>query len=61
MIVLGKKGKRYSTQLFDWGMLTGTFDLALADDVNVSFETVLWSGDLGNPPLELSFGWTVRW
>jgi hypothetical protein len=50
-----------STQLFDWGMLTGAFDLALTDDVSVSLETALRSGELGDPRVELSFGWTVRW
>ena len=57
----GKANYDASTQLFDWGMLTGTFELALTDDVNVSFETVLRSGDLGGSPVELSFGWIVRW
>ncbi|MFC2106118.1 Ig-like domain-containing protein [Candidatus Bipolaricaulota bacterium] len=50
-----------SKQLSDWGMLTGTFELALADDLDVRFETVFRSGDLGFPPVELSFGWIVRW
>jgi len=50
-----------STQLFDWGMLTGTFDLVLTDDVSVNLETVLRSGELGGPEAELSVGWTVRW
>ena len=50
-----------SNQLFDWGMLTGAFDLVLNDHVNVNFELVNRSGELGDPRVELSFGWTVRW
>ncbi len=50
-----------SDQLFDWGMTTGRFDLALNDHVNVNFELVSRSGELGDPTVELSFGWTVRW
>ncbi len=50
-----------STQLFDWGMTTGRFDLGLTDQVNVNFEVVHRSGELGDPRVELSFGWTVRW
>ncbi len=50
-----------STQLFDWGMLAGTFDLALNEHANVSFTTVLRSGELGDPRVELSFGFVVRW
>jgi len=50
-----------SSELFDWGMLTGTFDLALNEHTNVSFTTVLRSGELGDPRVELSFGFVVRW
>ena len=50
-----------STQLFDWGMTTGAFDLVLNDHVDTSLKLVFRSGDLGDPKLELSFGWTVRW
>ncbi len=50
-----------SAQLFDWGMTTGRFDVALNDHVNVNFEVVNRSGELGDPRVELSFGWTVRW
>ena len=50
-----------SMQLFDWGMLTGAAALDLTDDVSMSFETVLRSGELGDPKVELSFGWTMRW
>jgi len=50
-----------SAQLFDWGMTTGRFDLALNDHASVNFELVLRSGELGDPKFELSFGWTVRW
>jgi len=50
-----------SDQLFDWGMTTGRFDLALNDRANVNFELVNRSGGLGDPTVELSFGWTVRW
>jgi len=50
-----------SDQLFDWGMTTGRFDLTLNDHVNVDFELVNRSGELGDPAVELSFGWVVRW
>jgi hypothetical protein len=50
-----------SDRLFDWGMTTGRFDLALNDQVDADFELVLRSGELGDPTVELSFGWTVRW
>jgi len=50
-----------SDRLFDWGMTTGRFDLALNDCVNADFELVYRSGELGDPTVELSFGWTVRW
>lgn len=50
-----------SDQLFDWGMTTGGFDLALNDRMNVDFEFVYRSGELGDPRVELSFGWVVRW
>jgi hypothetical protein len=50
-----------SNQLFDWGMTTGRFDLTLNDHVNVDFELASRSGELGDPRVELSFGWTVRW
>ena len=50
-----------SDQLFDWGMLTGSFDLALNEYVNTNFELVYRSGELGDPRVELSFGWVVRW
>jgi len=50
-----------SNQLFDWGMTTGRFDLALNDHVKVNFELVCRSGELGDPAVELSFGWTLRW
>jgi hypothetical protein len=50
-----------SDQLFDWGMTTGRFNLTLNDHVDVDFELVNRSGGLGDPAVELSFGWTVRW
>jgi hypothetical protein len=50
-----------STQLFDWGMTTGAFDLALTDYVDSNLELVFRSGDLGDPKMELSFGFVVRW
>jgi hypothetical protein len=50
-----------SDRLFDWGMTTGRFDLSLNDRVSVNFELVNRSGELGDPTVELSFGWTVRW
>jgi hypothetical protein len=50
-----------SNQLFDWGMTTGRFDLTLNDHVNVDFELASRSGEVGDPRVELSFGWTVRW
>jgi hypothetical protein len=50
-----------SMQLFDWGMLTATFAMSLTDQVSVSFESVLRSGELGDPKQELSMGWIVRW
>jgi len=50
-----------SAQLFDWGMTTGRFDLSLNDHVSVNFELVNRSGELGDPRVELSFGWMVRW
>ena len=50
-----------SDPLFDWGMTKGRFDLAVNDDVSASFELVNRSGELGDPTVELSFGWTVRW
>jgi len=50
-----------STQLFDWGMTKGRFSLAVTEQVNVNCEAVYRSGELGDPNMELSFGWTVRW
>jgi len=50
-----------SEQLFDWGMTTGSFELGLTDDVSANVELVMRSGELGDPKVELSFGWTVRW
>ena len=50
-----------SAQLFDWGMLTVGFDLALNDYVSTNLDLVFRSGELGDPKAELSFGWTVRW
>ena len=50
-----------SDQLFGWGMTKGRFDLALNDRVNANFELVSRSGELGDPAVELSFGWTARW
>jgi hypothetical protein len=50
-----------SNQLFDWGMLKGAFGLALTDNVSTRFDLVYRSGELGDPMVELSFGWVVRW
>ncbi len=50
-----------SGQLFDWGMTTAHLELGLSDTVSGSFETVVRSGELGDPKLELSFGLVVRW
>jgi len=50
-----------STQLFDWGMTTGAFDLALDEHLSANVGLVMRSGELGDPRVELSFGWTVRW
>lgn len=50
-----------SGQLFDWGMTTGTFEVALHERVSTRLELVLRSGELGDPKVEMSFGWTVRW
>jgi len=52
---------RDSTRLFDWGMTRGRFDLAVGDHVNATFEAVWRSGELGDPALELSSGFTARW
>lgn len=43
------------------GTFKRTFDLPLDDYVSTKFEVVLRSGELGNPKVELSFGFTVRW
>ncbi len=51
----------HSTRLFDWGMLTAAFDLALTDYVSANLDLVFRSGELGDPKAELSFGWMVRW
>ena len=48
-------------QLFDWGMTTGRFDLALNDRVTADFMLVSRSGELGDPRVELSLGFVVRW
>ena len=52
---------RDSTRLFDWGMTRGRMDVGVSDHVNATFEAVWRSGELGDPVLELSFGWAVRW
>jgi len=46
---------------FDWGMTIIRADVALSDRINVSTETVVRSGFFGDPKLELSLGWSVRW
>jgi hypothetical protein len=50
-----------STKLFDWGMTTGRFDLALDEHLNANVDVVMRSGELGDPMVELSFGFVVRW
>jgi len=50
-----------SNQLFDWGMTTGRFDLAVNEHFNAKVDIVMRSGELGDPMVELSFGFVVRW
>jgi len=50
-----------STKLFDWGMTTGRFDLAVDEHLNANVDVVMRSGELGDPMVELSFGFVVRW
>lgn len=50
-----------STMLFDWGMTIVRADVVLSNQVNVNFETIFRSGFFGDPTLELTLGWMVRW
>jgi len=50
-----------SSSLFDWGMSTGKFSLALSDMLSGYVELVVRSGDLGDEKVELSFGVTAKW
>ena len=49
------------TTLFDWGMTTFRFETALSPGFSLSFEAVVRSGTFGDPIMELTFGWEVRW
>jgi len=46
---------------FDWGMTIVRTSIALTERINVNQETVLRTGFFGDPKLELSLGWSVRW
>jgi len=50
-----------STQLFDWGMTNFGFSLSLHENFSIEAETVIRSGELGDPTWDFSFGWTARW
>lgn len=52
-----------SSWLFDWGMTMASFDLGLSEQLSVSFDLVVHSGDLtlSAPWTEVSVGWTARW
>lgn len=50
-----------STKLFDWGMTLLRADVVLSDHVTFDLETIFRSGFFGDPKLELSVGWNVRW
>lgn len=52
-----------SSWLFDWGMTMASFDLGLSEQLSVSFDLVLHSGDLtvSAPWTEVSVAWTARW
>jgi len=46
---------------FDWGMTIVRGEVALSDHLKVTGKTVVRSGYFGDPTLELSIGWSVRW
>ena len=50
-----------SSQLFDWCMTIFGMDVRLSNPVTLAFETTFRSGELGDPKLEITVGWTVRW
>lgn len=50
-----------STMALDWGMTLVRADMAISDHFNFSLETVFRSGFFGDPTLELTVGWMVRW
>jgi len=50
-----------SDQLFDWCMTIFGMDVRLSNPFTLAFETTFRSGELGDPKLEITFGWTVRW
>ena len=50
-----------STQLFDWGMTILSMDVGLSNHFTFMFETAFRSGHFGDPKLEITVGWTVRW
>jgi len=50
-----------SGQLFDWGMTTARFDLAADEHLNANVDLAMRSGELGDPKVEISFGFVVRW
>lgn len=50
-----------ASTLFDWGMTIFRIDVRVAAQFDFLFETILRSGEFGDPPLELMVGWTTRW
>jgi len=49
------------TTLFDWGMTVFRFKANLSEGFSASIEAIVRSGTFGDPIMELTFGWQVRW
>ena len=50
-----------SDKLFDWGMTLARADVVFSDHVTFNLATIVRSGHFGDPRLELTVGWVVRW
>lgn len=50
-----------STMLFDWGMTIIRADVVTFNHLSLSFGMVFRSGFFGEPNLELTVGWMMRW
>ena len=50
-----------SVKLFDWGMTLARADVVFTDHVTFNLATIVRSGHFGDPKLELTVGWSVRW